>query len=88
MKEQTRKTIKYINFMHTCFAPQQLSEWVSGCRAEELVQRLLVAYDSPTGIPYNSIALDTLEVGPPKTCNRKPHSSMSLDLCSCAALHP
>lgn len=41
---------------------QQVSDRLSGCRAEELVQRLLVAYDSPTGIPYNSIALDTLQV--------------------------
>ena len=32
------------------------------CRAEELLQRLLMAYDTPTGIPYNSIALDTLQV--------------------------
>ena len=36
------------------------------CRAEELVGRLLLAYDTPTGIPYNTIALDTLEVHNPK----------------------
>lgn len=39
-------------------------------RAEELVQRLLVAYDTPTGIPYNSIALDTLEVRNPTWTRR------------------
>lgn len=39
-------------------------------RAEELVGRLLVAYDTPTGIPYNSIALDTLEVRNPTWTRR------------------
>lgn len=44
-----------------------MNEWdlLRECRAEELVGRLLVAYDTPTGIPYNSIALDTLKVQNP-----------------------
>lgn len=40
------------------------------CRCEELVGRLLVAYDTQTGIPYNSIVLDTLEVQNPTWTRR------------------
>ena len=40
------------------------------CRAEELVGRLLFAYDTPTGIPYNTIALDTLKVHNPTWTKR------------------
>ena len=31
-------------------------------RCEELVSRLMAAYNTPTGIPYNTIQLDTLEI--------------------------
>lgn len=40
------------------------------CRCEELVGRLLVAYNTQTGIPYNSIVLDTLEVQNPTWTRR------------------
>ena len=51
------------------FAPSCNKSYVL-LRAEELVQRLLIAYDTPTGIPYNSIALDTLEVRNPTWTRR------------------
>ena len=43
---------------------------LSCCRCEELVTRLMAAYNSPTGIPYNTIALDTLDVRNPQWTRR------------------
>ena len=39
--------------------------WCGAVRAEELAGRLLAAYDTPTGIPYSNIMLDTLAVRNP-----------------------
>ncbi|KAA6418245.1 MAG: mannosyl-oligosaccharide 1 [Trebouxia sp. A1-2] len=53
---------------------KQARDWVAYdlnfTRCEELVGRLLVAYDTQTGIPYNSIVLDTLEVQNPTWTRR------------------
>ena len=39
-------------------------------RCEDLVSRLMAAYNSPTGIPFNTIALDTLDVRNPTWTRR------------------
>lgn len=36
--------------------------WVCRCRAEELVQILMHAFETETGIPYGQINLQTLHV--------------------------
>ena len=39
-------------------------------RGEDLVSRLMAAYNSPTGIPFNTIALDTLDARNPTWTRR------------------
>ncbi|KAL3145318.1 hypothetical protein ABBQ38_001578 [Trebouxia sp. C0009 RCD-2024] len=56
-------TIRVVGGMLSAYELSQDRMFIT--RAEELVGRLLVAYDTPTGIPYNSIALDTLKVQNP-----------------------
>lgn len=49
------------DFSHQCSRAKFLMSRDGAFRAEELVDRLLHAFETPTGIPYNQLNLHTLQ---------------------------